>query len=113
MRTRILYFMAAALAAVAAGTSAQSRLPPCPGSFATSKWSNCYGEAVAPNGARYAGEWLNDQFHGHGTNAYRDGAKYVGEYRDDKRNGQGIEYRADGSLLRSGTWENDVFVGSR
>jgi len=64
----------------------QSSLPACP----ASGWkSSCFGTITFPNGA-----------------------KYVGEYGGDKRNGQGIEYRADGSVNRSGRWENNNFVES-
>ena len=88
---------------------AQSLLPPCPGSG----WKhNCFGTITAPNGAVYVGEYRDDKFHGQGTLALPDGSKFVGEYRDGKRHGQGIEYRADGSVNRTGRWENDSLVQS-
>ena len=67
----------------------QLPLPPCPGSY-TLTWTNCVGNFT-----------------------FTDGRKYVGDFRDGKTNGEGTEYRADGSILRSGIWENGVFIRSR
>ena len=138
---------------------AQSKLPPCPGNFAASKWSNCYGTHMTETASIYRGEWLNDQFEGQGTYTYRDGRKYVGqfsknqrhgqgtftwkdgasytggykedlrsgkgtftypngvkfvgEFRGDRRNGPGKEYRADGTVLQSGTWKDDILQNAR
>ncbi|NDD13776.1 MAG: hypothetical protein EB072_14290 [Betaproteobacteria bacterium] len=64
----------------------QSSLPPCP---ETGVKHNCFGTFTQSNGG-----------------------KYVGEYRDDKRSGQGIEYAANGSVIRSGTWEQGKLVQS-
>ena len=158
-RMRFAQALLPVMAATALEVAAQSRLAPCPGTFNTARWSNCFGEAMTPTGAKYSGEWRNDKFEGRGTYTYRngakyvgefsnnrrngegsftyrdgatyvggyrddqrsgrgtftypDGAKYVGEYKDDKQHGQGTEYRAGGSVARSGTWDNDRFVGSR
>ena len=144
------------LLVAASGVWAQSKLPPCRGEFAKSKWTNCYGSNMTNSGAIYRGEWRDDKFEGQGTYTYRNntkyvgefrdgrrngkgtfswpdgasyvgeykddlrsgkgtftypnGSKYVGEYRDDRRHGQGIEYRPDGTILYSGTWENDRYV---
>ena len=65
------------------------------------------------NGEKYVGEVKNGRRNGQGTFALPDGRKYVGEFRDDKMHGQGIEYRAGGSVLRSGVWEDGVFVRSQ
>ena len=69
-------------------------LPPCPGSYNQTTWTNCEGNWTAPNGDKYVGEWRDGKKHGQGTyyfladNQWK-GDKYVGEHRDDKRNGQG------------------------
>ncbi len=47
---------------------------------------------------------------GRGDMQFPSGEKYVGEYRGGERKGQGVEYRADGSVLQSGIWENGIFV---
>jgi len=33
------------------------------------------------------------------------GTEYVGEFRNGGRNGPGTEYRADGTVLKSGIWQ--------
>lgn len=73
---------------------------------------NRYGQGAAtyPNGDRYAGEFRINMRHGLGSYTFADGSRYSGEYRGDKRNGQGTQFRADGSVVRSGIWEDDVFV---
>ena len=93
------------------------------------------GTAIYPNGVAYVGEWSDDRSNGHGTltgpgrtvegewlggkltgqatEAFTDGRKYVGEFRDGKKSGRGVLYRADGSIFRSGTWEDGKFLGSR
>ena len=63
------------------------------------------------SGEKYVGEFSDGRYHGQGTFTFPDGRKYVGEYKDGKPNGQGIEHRADGTVLRSGIWENGVFNG--
>jgi len=68
----------------------QSQLPRCPGSFNAATWTNCIGEATTTTGN-----------------------KYVGEFKDGKFDGVGTEYRADGSILRSGTWWVGGFVVGR
>jgi hypothetical protein len=74
---------------------------------------NGQGTFTWRDGASYVGGYKDDMRAGKGTFTFPNGAKYVGEYRDDKRNGPGIEYRADGSVLQSGNWKNDVFETSR
>lgn len=74
---------------------------------------NGQGAYTWPDGRKNVGEYRDGRRNGQGTLTWPDGAKYVGEFKDDKFNGQGTEYRANGSILRSGTWENDVFVRRR
>jgi len=109
---------------------AQSPLPPCPwfglahncfgtitlhfgakyvGEFRDGK-AHGQGTWTHPNGEKFVGEFRDGKAHGQGTVTFIDGRKHVGEWRDDKRNGQGIEYRANGSVIGSGRWENGNLV---
>ena len=63
-----------------------------------------------PNGERYVGEFRDGVYSGRGTYTVASGAKWIGPWRDGKRNGQGIEYRPDGTVLRTGIWENGTFI---
>ena len=74
---------------------------------------NGQGTLTSPDGTKHVGEFRDGNFHGQGTRTYPSGEKYVGEWRDGKLHGQGIEYGADGSILRSGIWENGVFIRGR
>ena len=74
---------------------------------------NGYFTFTFSSGHRYVGEMKDDNRNGQGTETWPNGAKYIGEFKDDKQDGKGSEYRSDGSLLRSGIWENGNFVGSR
>jgi len=108
--------------------SAQSNLPQCQGSYASSTWHNCYGIARYPNGDRYEGEWRDGKtngrgiyyvangnryegefrdgkYNGRGIYYWTDGDRYEGEYRDDKRNGRGIAYHANGDRYE-GEWRD-------
>jgi ankyrin repeat protein len=38
------------------------------------------------------------------------GDNYVGDFKENKQHGQGTQYRADGTILQSGIYENNVFV---
>jgi len=71
------------------------------------------GTLTFPSGWKYVGEFRDDKFNGQGTMTNPDGEKYVGVFRNGVRNGLGIEYRADGSILQSGIWENNVFVSGQ
>ena len=62
---------------------------------------------------KYVGEFRGGLINGQGTLTFSSGAKYVGAFRDGKQTGQGIEYRADGSIIRSGIWENGSFISGR
>ena len=70
------------------------------------------GTFTSPYGSTYIGEFKDDKYHGQGTFTGFAGS-YVGEWRNGQYHGQGTYYRADGSILSSGIWENDVFIKSR
>lgn len=64
-------------------TTSGSLLPLCPTERPTEAWHECFGTKRWPSGARYVGEW-----------------------RAGRQHGEGIDYRADGTVDRSGRWEN-------
>jgi hypothetical protein len=53
-----------------------------------SRWTNCLGTAIYPNGIQY-----------------------IGEFRNGTRDGLGVEYSKDGKVIKSGIWRgNDLFA---
>jgi hypothetical protein len=82
------------------------------GEFRDSKY-NGQGTYTWPDGATYVGQFKDSRRSGHGIQTYPSGAKYVGEWKNGEASGQGIEYGADGRVLRSGIWENGVFITGR
>ena len=70
-------------------------LPPCP---EKGVWNNCFGTYKSDDGTNYAGEWIDDQSHGQGTETYANGDKYVGQWKDGNYHGQGIKTYADGRV---------------
>ena len=106
-------------------------LPPCPGTYNETTWTNCIGTVTSSkgdlyvgefkddkqhgqgtyttaNGSKYVGEWKDGKRHGQGTDTYAGGGKYVGEYKDGKWHGQGTYTFADGRV-EEGIWENHEF----
>jgi len=75
----------------------QRRLPPCPGSYERTTWTNCVGERTFPSGDKYVGEFKDDRPSGQGTYTFPGGQKYVGALRDGTFNGQGTVTFSDGS----------------
>ena len=39
---------------------------------------------LTENGAKFVGEWKNDQMHGHGSMFYPSGESYIGGYKESK-----------------------------
>jgi len=95
------------LAVFCTAVSAQSDLPRCRGSYASSTWHNCYGISRFPNGDRYEGEYRDHIRNGRGIDYFANGDRYEGEYRDDKRNGRGIFYYASGNRYE-GEFRDDL-----
>ena len=60
-------------------------LPPCGSPEST--WTNCVG-----------------------TYTFDDGSKYVGGYKNGKRHGYGVYTKADGRVIRKGTWVYGEFL---
>ena len=68
------------------------------------------GVLTSPDGTRHVGDFRDGLPNGQGTFTLPNGVKYVGEHKDGLSHGKGTLYRANGSVLQSGTWENGVFV---
>jgi hypothetical protein len=60
----------------------------------------------------YQGEVRDAMPNGQGTMTMDSGVKFVSEFRDGKISGQATEYAPDGTITKSGIWENNEFVRS-
>ena len=70
---------------------------------------NGQGVITYANGDKYTGSFQSNLRAGFGTYTYSNGAKYVGAWSADQQSGLGAEFNADGTLRRSGYFENGVF----
>jgi hypothetical protein len=70
------------------------------------------GTQSFPDGRKYVGEFKNNNAYGQGTLIFPDRSKYVGEFKDGERDGKGILYAANGSIISSGIWADDEYVGT-
>ena len=66
---------------------------------------------VWPDGARYEGEWTNNQPHGYGSLTYSNGAQYWGRFDHGRRQGHGVMKYANGDEYE-GNWHKDQPQGS-
>lgn len=96
--------------------------------------ANGYGVAEYETGSTYKGSWKNNMKHGKGIFMWKDGERYdgnfvndlrdgsgkytwsngeyyEGEWKKDQRNGKGTLYRKNGKVKKSGSWQNDEFIG--
>ena len=63
------------------------------------------------NGDKYAGEFLNNMYHGNGTFTFSNKkGKYIGEFAYGKYDGKGTFYYSDGRA-KAGIWKQGKFVG--
>jgi hypothetical protein len=113
--------------------AAQTELPGCP-SDTKVLWTNCQGTYIWPGGQKYVGQFKDGKANGQGTYTSPDGRKYVGnfkdfrmdgqgtytwangdnhvgQFKDNKLNGPGTTYSSYGSILQSGIWVEDNFLG--
>ena len=76
-------------------------------------WQNnlqtLYGRQIYKQGDWYQGGFLRHQKHGSSVYTYFKGAKFIGEYRNDQRNGKGTEYDVDGKIIQKGEWHEGEF----
>ena len=63
------------------------------------------------NGDVYAGELLDDNFHGSGVYTKADKSGYKGEFEHGARHGHGESFQASGHVLHVGTYANNQFCG--
>lgn len=72
-----------------------------------------YGMLVVPDKFIYKGCFKEGRFHGDGIMIYEDKTKYDGDFVEGKRQGFGTLFAENGNPLRSGYWQNDVFVNKK
>ena len=89
--------------------SAQSSLPPCPGTYNERTWTNCHGTSLIFH-TRFVGEFQGGGFSGRGVQIFSDGSKHVGEWLNFRRHGRGITYDPGGFAVVSGLWKSGEFV---
>ena len=73
---------------------------------------NGEGTLTLTNGEKYVGDWKDDNVNGIGNYAWPNGENYFGEFRDGRKNGVGTLYDANASIISSGIWADDKFVGA-
>ena len=89
------------------GTSGfASDLQKCPSDIAV-VWTECFGTYKYDSGAKYTGEFKNDDMHGQGTYTEASGDVYVGEFKDGLYHGEGTITSPDGTVI-TGTWKTDI-----
>ena len=104
MKTSVLNILvlSLSLAFFWSAANAESSLPPCPGSYDKTTWTDCVGETILPEGTTYVntgdhyeGEWENGKPDGQGvlTGKNEDGNfKYVGGWKSGGSHGQGTPH---------------------
>ena len=80
-------------------------LPPCPGTYNETTWTNCIGTVTSSKGDLYVGEFKDGKQHGQGTYTTANGDKYVGEFKYGKSHGQGTLTYANGDKY-VGEWKD-------
>jgi hypothetical protein len=68
------------------------------------------GARTWPNGARYAGDFVNGQMHGLGMLYVADGSRYQGGFANDVMHGRGVYVWPNGNRYEGG-FANNVFAG--
>jgi len=62
-----------------------------------------------PDGRVYEGEWLAEQFHGHGSFSAPDGTLiYNGDWIEGQRSGEGTLFNTDGKIHYEGSWKQNL-----
>jgi hypothetical protein len=102
-------FLVASCSVFTPNVSAQTALNPCP-TDQNEKYDNCYGEFVHSSGARYRGEFKNDQFNGWGMVTIPNSGIYIGQFKDNAFQGDGVYTMNDGTKY-AGKFSNDQANG--
>ena len=74
-----------------------------------SKWHNCHGIDIAPNGWKYNGEFKNGKANGQGILTDPDGLKFIGEFKNDLSHGQ-LEISYANGEKYIGEYKNGKYV---
>jgi len=73
------------------------------------EWKNALihgrGRYTWPDGKSFEGQYVDDKKQGFGIFRWRDGRRFEGWWSQGKMHGHGVTYRANGDLLKRGTWE--------
>ena len=86
-------------------------LPPCPGSYDKTTWTDCVGKTILETGTppdnigdEYEGEFQNGKPHGDGTlrGIKNSKYKYVGQWKNGGSHGKGASTYANGSKYVGG-----------
>ena len=94
-------------------------LPPCPGSYDKTTWTDCIGKTILETGTppdnigdEYEGEFQNGKPHGEGTlrGIKNSKYKYLGQWKNGGSHGKGTSTYADGSKY-VGEWMDDTKNG--
>ena len=56
------------------------------------------------------GIFKNGLINGKGTYINNNGEKYKGNFQGNKKNGYGKLYDKNGTLIKEGIWENEIFI---
>ena len=62
------------------------------------RYHECFGVKQNKSGkSKYVGDFVNNQFHGHGSLTWPDGRQYSGEFKKGVQHGQGTEIWPNGN----------------
>ena len=70
---------------------------------------NGQGAIFFASGAKYVGEFRDDDMNGQGAYTFPDGSKQEGTFKDGLLNGFAVYYNSDGTILKQGIWKDDEF----
>ena len=65
-------------------------LPPCPGQYSNTTWTDCVGTKTYVSGSKYEGDWKHGKFDGKGKLFIPNLGIYIGEFKNGQLHGKGI-----------------------